>query len=55
MHVPGWLAALVLGAIAFIVGLVLQLTGAPHSGLAVSMVGAMVAILGVMCHPRGTH
>jgi type IV secretory pathway TrbD component len=55
MDVPGWLAALVLGALAFIVGLVVQLSGAPHIGLAISMVGAMVAVAGGMCRPRGSH
>jgi len=55
MIVPGWLAALFLGALAFVVGLVLQLTGAPHIGLAISMVGAIVATVGGMCRPRGSH
>lgn len=55
MVVPGWLAALVLGALAFVVGLVLQRTGAPHIGLAISMAGVMVAIAGGMCRPRGSH
>ena len=55
MNVPGWLAALVLGALAFIVGLVRQLTGASHIGLVISMVGVMVGVAGGMCRPRGSH
>ncbi len=55
MKVPGWLAALLLGALAFVVGLVLQLTGSWHIGLAVSMVGMMVGVVGGMCRPRGSH
>jgi hypothetical protein len=55
MKVPGWLAAVVLGALAFVVGLVLQLTGFPHLGLAISMVGVMVATVGGMCRPRRSH
>ncbi|WP_420367023.1 hypothetical protein [Curtobacterium sp. L1-20] len=55
MKVPGWLAALLLGALAFVVGLVLQLTGSWHIGLAISMVGMMVGVVGGMCRPRGSH
>jgi hypothetical protein len=55
VDVPGWLAALVLGALAFIGGVVLQLTGAPHLGLAISMVGVIVAVAGGMCRHRGSH
>ncbi len=55
MKVPGWLAAFLLGAVAFVVGVVLQLTGSPHIGLAISMVGVMVAVVGGLCRPRGSH
>lgn len=49
------LAALLLGAMAFIVGVVLQLTGSPHIGLAISMVGVMMAVAGGLRRPRGSH
>ena len=55
MNVPGWLAALFLGATAFVIGVILQLTGSSHIGLAISMVGSMVAVAGILCRPRGSH
>lgn len=54
MKVRGWLAALALGALAFIFGLVLQLTGYPHIGLAISMIGVIVAVVGGMFRHRGS-
>lgn len=55
MKIPAWLAALLLGATAFVVGVILQLTGSSHIGLAISMVGSMVAVGGILCRPRRSH
>ncbi|WP_439688959.1 hypothetical protein ACRQ4C_13275 [Curtobacterium sp. SP.BCp] len=52
MGVHGWLVAVVLGAAAFVVGLVLQCTGSWHVGLAVLMVGVIVGVLGGAARPR---
>jgi hypothetical protein len=52
MKLSGWLVAVVLGVLAFAVGLTLQLSGLPHLGLAVSMVGVIVAITGALLRPR---
>lgn len=48
----GWLSAVLIGAAVFVVGVVLQLTGLPHVGLAVSMVGALVLSVGGLLRPR---
>jgi hypothetical protein len=44
--------AVVVGVSAFAVGLVLQVTGLPHLGLAVSMVGLIIANVGILVRPR---
>lgn len=43
------------GSNRFAIGVVLQLTGSPHIGLAISMVGSLVAAVGGLRRPRGAH
>jgi hypothetical protein len=52
MKLRAWLVVVVLGALAFAVGLVLQFTGLPHLGLAISMVGVIVAGVGSLSRTR---
>jgi hypothetical protein len=48
------LVPVVFGALCFAVGLVLQFTGRPDLGLAVSMIGVIIVIVGGLFRPGRT-